>query len=61
MLIDFQSPIRNAILIYLILVAILFIAKPTFITPEYHIFLGPLTIFLAIIIYFIMTALSIFL
>ena len=59
MLINFNCPVRSAILLYLLAVAILLVTKPDFLRPEYSAFFGPTAIFLAILVYFVMVALSI--
>jgi len=59
MLIDLNCPVRSAIFLYLLAVAFMILYKPKFIKREYNVFLTPSIIFIAIVSYFTLTALSI--
>lgn len=59
MLLDIHNPVRSAILIYLLAVIFLILYKPEFATKRQSAFFAPTAIFIAILSYFILIALSI--
>lgn len=59
MFIDFDCPVRSAILVYLLAIAFFLVSKPEYLKRENNIFLGPSAIFLAVVVYFAMVVLSV--
>ena len=58
-LLDINCPVRSAILLYLLAVIFMILYKPKLTKKEYNLFLAPSVFFIAVISYFILTALSI--